>query len=840
MEPSSQPTKLVETQAERAKTPSKDDGTFKRKPLPQGQLVTLKLQTAQALARYRRYATSRAPPPTSGLPSSKGLSQGAQASFANKSDGPRTTSLSPLRKGDIRSRHSSSQKSHQTHPTSLPPEKGDLNGATTEPRVTGPAVGSVPDNRVATTFRRIVIEDSDPGEEEPQTGRISPLIENVSGPGIQSAIEESDGESVKYESARDEGAENDSSEDESTEQESSGEESSGDDSTIDDGTGEQVEVNEEEASGDITVESDSRTHKDEPAGVDEPPLVLSDWDYSRWQGKPSRGVLIPPSYQLHDHNRFCWICPLRDCRFLFESLTGLGAHFSGFHRGLSLNDNGDGTLSADWNLKRGRGPSQVRSQQYLGPHQLPPMAVPQLAPHSKYKLEHETIQPALPQAKQTHPTNTGRSRKSLPEAKQTHRELNALRQINAFSQPRTNTGQFRKSEDGTSRGQQQQREQATSKATGVGSPASATTELENWAYTKKYVTKTPWGADAIPQTCYIPALLRLHRERDAAFNPTHSGFSDKVTNNVAALILYVTGMRAPQGCSRCSEGRGVFDGCYVLPTSAPLSLRRALTCCASCLYNYMGRSCELNRVMKQTWPELRPVQSPATKPSAIKPPKPPALLPAPVPAAKAPAQRDTPRSEKAAPAVAAASLAPRRSVRRVPEASGAAPGPSPASRERQRTTAQQNSGSQVSAATAETTLAAAVPQLDMANPADMLQLETWEVAPGRIRNEASPIVDNIAFSNAYLAQNQAVRITRDVSFQVVTVKPGTAHAFEGAADRLRLCSVAAGKVRVRMLDREFHLGPHGMFKVGPDTHAVAANMLYIDATIHVSVMPGNL
>ncbi|KAK4176942.1 hypothetical protein QBC36DRAFT_186260, partial [Triangularia setosa] len=59
----------------------------------------------------------------------------------------------------------------------------------------------------------------------------------------------------------------------------------------------------------------------------------------------TKGVMLPPRYQQFDHPEFPWICPVRSCRELFDSLFGLGKHFNLTHRASRVNDNLDGTLS---------------------------------------------------------------------------------------------------------------------------------------------------------------------------------------------------------------------------------------------------------------------------------------------------------------------------------------------------------------------------------------------------------------------------------------------------------------------------------------------------------------
>ena len=91
-------------------------------------------------------------------------------------------------------------------------------------------------------------------------------------------------------------------------------------------------------------------------------------------------------------------------------------------------------------------------------------------------------------------------------------------------------------------------------------------------------------------------------------------------------------------------------------------------------------------------------------------------------------------------------------------------------------------------------------------------------------------------------QNQAISIVTNLGFQVLVIRPGTFHSWKdsGNTNKLRLCSVASGKVRVKMHGQDFMVGPNGMFKVGPGIDCVTMNPLYIDATLHVSILLENV
>ncbi|RSL64750.1 hypothetical protein CEP54_004525 [Fusarium duplospermum] len=114
-----------------------------------------------------------------------------------------------------------------------------------------------------------------------------------------------------------------------------------------------------------------------------------------------------------------------------------------------------------------------------------------------------------------------------------------------------------------------------------------------------------------------------------------------------------------------------------------------------------------------------------------------------------------------------------------------------------------------------------------------LEMEDWEVAPGRVRDESS---ENIAFSNSYLTSGQPITVSEDISFNVLVIKPGSASHWSVEDDKLRTCSVAAGKVRVTMGEKTFQLGPNGMFVVRPGQACKVENRLYVDSVIHCTTI----
>lgn len=77
----------------------------------------------------------------------------------------------------------------------------------------------------------------------------------------------------------------------------------------------------------------------------------------------------------------------------------------------------------------------------------------------------------------------------------------------------------------------------------------------------------------------------------------------------------------------------------------------------------------------------------------------------------------------------------------------------------------------------------------------------------------------------------------DVFFRIETIHPGQTRQLEAVSLNMRICSVAAGKVRVKMaLEPEFLLGTHGMFRVRPAVEVSVQNTWTTDAVLHITTL----
>ncbi|KAI1840953.1 hypothetical protein JX265_010425 [Neoarthrinium moseri] len=498
------------------------------------------------------------------------------------------------------------------------------------------------------------------------------------------------------------------------------------------------------------------------------------WRLANGTTVPAHGALLPPGYQPHPDIERPWICPIRSCRTIFEHLHSLGGHFNSKHRAARLNDNGDGTFSVlGFRIGRGRLPAIVVSQRPLDPE------------------EHSMARPALP-SQQKGPQDTVASSKR-PEAAPGTTDLDLAK--------------------------------STSTSTIENSAALDEVAIWTWKNTiHPHLQDTP--VSPIPARGHVQDLLPLKRVRGISFNPLGPKFFESRPQDISALIIQLTGNKAIVPCKRCQQGKGPFAGCFVISPDAPLHVRRLVTSCANCFYKGNQTYCgELAKWHRKTYPELKESGVPATVGAS-----PPRMTRSNSGDAK-PIASDNhpPKTRKSSNVSSAASTAEKGTPSKNPK-----PPISAETRQlrRKKSPSETQSGAQV----ANTTLR--IPAIEREKDQSLqLSMEDWEIAPGRIRNVSLDTVENIAFSAAYLAHGEEVSVAPDVGFHVLSIKPGGTHRFKAATDRMRLCSIARGKVKVKMLEEQFEIGPNGMFQVKSNTACVVENRIYGDATLHVSVMP---
>lgn len=96
---------------------------------------------------------------------------------------------------------------------------------------------------------------------------------------------------------------------------------------------------------------------------------------------------------------------------------------------------------------------------------------------------------------------------------------------------------------------------------------------------------------------------------------------------------------------------------------------------------------------------------------------------------------------------------------------------------------------------------------------------------------------DVGFSNAYMSNQHPITIAPGLSFNVLILKPGHTHHWPIEATKVRTCSVASGKISVKMgNDQVFKLGPNGLVVIRPGQSCMVVNRLYSDAILHCTTL----
>jgi hypothetical protein len=111
-----------------------------------------------------------------------------------------------------------------------------------------------------------------------------------------------------------------------------------------------------------------------------------------------------------------------------------------------------------------------------------------------------------------------------------------------------------------------------------------------WQYIKPHLKKTM----TIPDKGWVKELLPLPRVRDLLWNPDRrSDFYESHPRDISCMIIQVTGEEAPSPCTKCAEGKGPFGGCVVISRDAPPEVRARMVSCANCNYHNRQVDCSL-------------------------------------------------------------------------------------------------------------------------------------------------------------------------------------------------------------------------------------------------------
>ncbi|KAH9434018.1 hypothetical protein MCOR02_006046 [Pyricularia oryzae] len=575
------------------------------------------------------------------------------------------------------------------------------------------------------------------------------------------------------------------------------------------------------------------------------------WRDSNGQLDSTFGALIPEGYALWNNPSYPWICPVRDCRRLCASRQALGGHFIR-HRKSLLNDNRDGTFTvvgtyAEQLLSERGLPAVVITQE---PGNTAPMEVPSVhaplgpgngAASTLSTLPSESLLPPVaPVINGTNNEVPVYRKRVDPNAGIVYpQHPNRIISPNPHSLGliplRTDSPQVR------SKGKTPNMQLDDNRDFKTPIPGNAD---KMWDYIKEFMRQTPLP----PVTGHVLDFIGLPRLRDIRWNQAwKNGYFESLPRDITALIMHLTGEYPPISCSRCQAQKGPFEGCIVM---SRVVQNQNIVSCSNCWYHGYQTQCTLMGYLRNR-PILlnyRVEQSigPAASPAATNVPA--HIIPARTPlptyisgvssSTSGQSQSVQPTMRRTNPAPGAQQPTPQATSIGQHETSNNKPTSSaPAITERHGMTTKFSSSTVTTNRPSPAISTDRAPgNMQTQTPAEALEMEDWEVGPGRIRSQKDN-GDSIAFSNAYLfgSNGSSVAVADGISFHVDVIRPGTRRTFDRDSATTRICSLASGKLKVRMQEEsELTLGPHGMFKIRPGVACTVENRIYLDCILHVS------
>lgn len=269
-----------------------------------------------------------------------------------------------------------------------------------------------------------------------------------------------------------------------------------------------------------------------------------------------------------------------------------------------------------------------------------------------------------------------------------------------------------------------------------------------WRYLQPLLSETTLPADGgfVKQLLTLPRVRRVellpNKMPDGTFGSHIRTFQEKTPRDVASIIIQATGDVPPEPCQRCLAGKGLMKGCVVIATKSCPDARRRYYSCANCLYHGNQTYCSLKPwVIDRPQPDYnRPNTSEVgrfyeVRNSAQGTPSERSSVSAEVytrESASRTAQPVATGSPFGAGASSYDAASENRDVRNAARPQRALP-PVPPPRQWARSANAAPARQPVAQASSSSLISAGVIQ-----PSDILEMETWEMAPGRIRESAGP------------------------------------------------------------------------------------------------------
>lgn len=341
-----------------------------------------------------------------------------------------------------------------------------------------------------------------------------------------------------------------------------------------------------------------------------------------------------------------------------------------------------------------------------------------------------------------------------------------------------------------------------------------------WDYIQRYLINTETVPD---ENTRIMDLLRLPLLRGLHWNPAYEGgFLDRNERDILSLIIQVTGEEARKPCTGCVRGFGPYESCVVVSGSASAETRNQWQC-ANCLYvGNEGVTCSI-----KAWSlSLSRTKTATSVPHGVLGP------PSHVGLGLGESRHGVDQRPKLD--VPGGGRYPQRA--RAEEDRPTVPRRDHPARDGNLIANDEEPLETEQDPPRNTNRSVITPGHVI--PEATLEMEEWEIAPGRVEDSHTGNTAVIAFSRTSLLSSQTVSID-GLKFRLQKLGAGTILRLSPEAQETRVYTIVTGKLHVKIGEEpEVVVGQLGMFIVKPGIAACILNRLYEEAALHVTVYQG--
>ena len=144
--------------------------------------------------------------------------------------------------------------------------------------------------------------------------------------------------------------------------------------------------------------------------------------------------------------------------------------------------------------------------------------------------------------------------------------------------------------------------------TSAAAAAAAANKIAMWDYIKTFLTQGLRN-QGVPNTGKAAMFFEVPRVRDVRWNEALEQRNPDVpkrASHLAALLIQVTGKEASSPCDFCRSGRGLYEGCVLVNSTATPDMHVAYEGCANCVSSPSRATCSHSHRARQRFARLFP------------------------------------------------------------------------------------------------------------------------------------------------------------------------------------------------------------------------------------------